>query len=156
MNGFNNISFIGQDSYKSGYLSGKLMHLCTEKNATYLISDIESKLYNNNVIEVRIRGFNSYFDNNKIPFKSVSLNFEDLTNLELVKQQLKEVFENNNNITGVLVPSSRISSISSCIDSEKLKNLKLIGFVTTEQNIAYLKNDKITFLISQKSFNQGF
>ena len=29
MNGFNNISFIGQDSYKGGYLSGKLMHLCT-------------------------------------------------------------------------------------------------------------------------------
>ena len=42
MNGFNNISFIGQDSYKGGYLSGKLMHLCTGKEATYLITDIES------------------------------------------------------------------------------------------------------------------
>lgn len=156
MNGFNNISFIGQDSYKGGYLSGKLMHLCTEKNTTYLITDIESKLYNNNLIEGRIRGFNSYFNKNNIPFNSVSLSFEDLTNLELVKQQLTEVFKKHKNITGILVPSSRISTISSCIDSEKLKNLRLIGFDTTEQNVAYLKNDKITFLISQKSFNQGF
>lgn len=152
---FNNLSFIGQDSYKGGYLSGKLMHLCTGKNSNYLITDIESKLHNNNVIEGRIQGFNSYFDKNKIPFKSVSLNFEDLNNLKLVKQQLEEVFDTHKEISGVLVPSSRISTISSCIDSEKLKELSLIGFDTTEQNIAFLKNDKITFLISQKSFNQG-
>ena len=155
MNDFKNISFIGQDSYKGGYLSGKLMHICTENKAKYLITDIESKLHNNNVIEGRIKGFNAYFNQNKIPFESVSLNFEDFKNLDLVKQQLKEIFDNHKNISGVLVPSSRISTISSCIDSDKLKKLSLIGFDTTEQNISYLKNDKITFLISQKSFNQG-
>lgn len=155
INGFNNISFIGQDSYKGGYLSGKLMHLCTQKNTNYLITDIESKLYNNNAIEGRIQGFYSYFDKNKIPFNAVSLSFEDLNNLDHVKQQLKQLFETHKNISGVLVPSSRISIISNCIDSEKLKNLCLIGFDTTEQNVACLKNDKITFLISQKSFNQG-
>ncbi|MFD1294687.1 substrate-binding domain-containing protein [Lutibacter holmesii] len=155
MQGFNNLSFIGQDSYKGGYLSGKLMHLCTEKKATYLITDIESKLHNNNVIEGRVQGFYSYFNKNNIPFESVSLNFEDLNNLEQVKQQLKQVFETHKNISGVLVPSSRISTISSCIDSEKLKELSLIGFDTTQQNVTFLKNDKITFLISQKSFNQG-
>ena len=155
MPNFNNICFIGQDSYKGGYLSGKLMHLCTGKKANYLITDIESKLHNNNVIEGRIQGFYSYFNKNKIPFKSISLNFEDFNNLEGVKQQLKDVFNTYKNISGVLVPSSRISTISSCIDAEKLKELSLIGFDTTQQNITYLKNDKITFLISQKSFNQG-
>ena len=34
IDGFNNISFIGQDSYQGGYLSGKLMHLSTGDNAT--------------------------------------------------------------------------------------------------------------------------
>lgn len=153
--GFNNLSFIGQDSYKGGYLSGKLMHLCTANKTNYLITDIESKLHNNHVIEGRIQGFNSYFNKNNIPFNTVSLIFEDFNNLERVKQQLEGVFETHKNISGVLVPSSRISTISSCIHSEKLKELSLIGFDTTEQNVAYLKNDKITFLISQKSFNQG-
>ena len=155
MPGFNNLSFIGQDSYKGGHLSGKLMHLCTANKNNYLITDIESKLHNNNVIEGRIQGFNAYFNKNNIPFSTVSLIFEDLNNLDKVQQQLKEVFETHKNISGVLVPSSRISTISSCIHSEKLKELSLIGFDTTEQNVAYLKNDKITFLISQKSFNQG-
>ena len=152
---FNNISFIGQNSYKGGYLSGKLMHLCTKNKANYLITYIESKLQNNKAIEDRIQGFYSYFNKNNIPFKSVSLNFEDLNNLDRAKQQLKYVFETHKNISGVLVPSSRISTISSCIDSEKLKELSLIGFDTTQQNVDNLKNDKITFLISQKSFNQG-
>lgn len=155
MPAFNNIAFIGQNSYKGGYLAGKLMHLCTKNKANYLIPYIESKLYNNKAIEDRIQGFYAYFNKNKVPFNSVTLNFEDLNNLDRVKQQLKDVFEAHKNISGVLVPSSRISTISSCIDSEKLKELSLIGFDTTQQNIAYLKNNKITFLISQKSFNQG-
>lgn len=152
---FNNISFIGQNSYKGGYLSGKLMHLSAKNKANYLITYIESKRHNNKAIEDRIQGFYSYFNKNNISFKSISLNFKDLNNLERVKQQLKEVFETHKNISGVLVPSSRISTVSGCIDSEKLKELSLIGFDTTQQNVTSLKNDKITFLISQKSFNQG-
>ena len=37
-----------------------------------------------------------------------------------------------------------------------LSNLKFIGFDTTPQNVTALKLGIITFLISQKSFNQGY
>ena len=34
--------------------------------------------------------------------------------------------------------------------------IKVVGFDTTPKNISALKNGQITFLISQKSFNQGY
>lgn len=154
--GFSNISYIGQDAYKGGYLSAKLMHLSTGDNATCLIAQTKSKFQNNSVIERRVTGFLTYFKENKIPYKTIFLNFDDLDDLEKVRVDLFKVFEENHDIKGVLVPSSRISNISSCIAPEKLKELRLIGFDTTEQNIACLEKNEITFLISQKSFNQGF
>lgn len=154
--GFNNISYIGQDAYKGGYLSAKLMHLSTGDHATYLIAQTKTKFQNNSVIERRITGFLTYFKDYKIPNKTIFLNFDDLDKLEKVSFDLSKVFEENLDINGVLVPSSRISTISSCIAPEKLKKLKLIGFDTTEQNVTCLEKNEITFLISQKSFNQGF
>ena len=55
-----------------------------------------------------------------------------------------------------MVPSSRVSNVCRVIDNDKLKKLKLVGFDTTPQNVEALKEDVITFLISQKSFNQGY
>ena len=34
---FNNIAFIGQDSFMAGYIAGKLMHLSMPKPSTFLI-----------------------------------------------------------------------------------------------------------------------
>jgi len=156
INGFNNISFIGQDSYKGGYLSGKLMHLSTGDNATYLIAKTKSKIQNNRVIESRVIGFSTYFEDYKIPFRTITLNFEYLDDLKAVKANLSKVFKEHKDIKGVLVPSSRIATISNSIDAKQLKGLSLIGFDTTEQNVASLEKNEIAFLISQKSFNQGF
>jgi len=154
--GFNNLSFIGQDAYNSGYLAGKLMHLSTGDNATYLITHIKTKQYINNVLEKRICGFTQYFENNNIPFEIVPLEFKDLEVLDDVKSKLLDVFKNSKQINGVFVPSSRISTISKCINSEFSKGMRFIGFDTTPQNIQCLKENNVTFLISQKSFNQGF
>ena len=156
LEGFNNISFIGQDSYNAGYLAGKLMHLCTGDDATILIPQIDLKFFENSLIEKRIKGFNNYFKDHTIKVETILLHFENLKDTELVQNKLHEALDGSKNIKGIWVPSSRISTIVNCIDSEKLKQIKLIGFDTTEQNIDCLKNDKVLFLISQKSFNQGF
>jgi LacI family transcriptional regulator len=59
-------------------------------------------------------------------------------------------------VKGVVVPSSRVSVVCKAIDKEKLVDLRIIGFDTTPQNIDFLKRGDVTFLISQKSFNQGY
>ena len=134
--GFNNCSFIGQDSYKAGYLN--------------------SNLFNNIVIEKRIKGFEDFFKKNKIKFKIRNVNFDDLEDVNLISKTINTLLNDDKSIKGILVPSSRIATISNCISEQNLVNIRLIGFDTTEQNIEQLRKNRITFLISQKSFNQGY
>jgi LacI family transcriptional regulator len=119
LNGFNNLSFIGQHSFKSGYLAGKLLHTCLGKNPQLLT-----------VKSIKDKG--------------------------LIRKKLNYTLQSNPQIKGVFVPSGRVGLISNSIDKKNLTDLKVIGYDTTVNNINYLKKNKITFLISQKSFNQGY
>lgn len=156
LDGYKNICFIGQDAYKSGYLAAKLMHLCTGNKTDFLIPLVESKLQNNSVLENRIKGFKDYFDLKQLSINYKTLYFEGLRDENLIKLELNAILKKNPHISGVLVPSSRISIISRGISKAYKNKLTLIGFDTTTQNIECLKNDEVTFLISQKSFNQGY
>lgn len=156
IDGFNNLSFIGQDSYESGYLAGKLMHLCLGKDCVFLTVQTRVNVNNYQAISKRIKGFNAYFNTNEIAVKSLELNFNSLKNISKLKKEIGNFLEANKDVKGIFVPSSTISIIANSIEKDKIETLSLIGFDTTEQNIKCLKEDKITFLISQKSFNQGY
>src|SRR5690606_33311981 len=84
------------------------------------------------------------------------LKVDNLNDQETVKANLEAFLENNGNIRGIYVPSSRSSVIADCLDSAFHKKVKIIGFDTTPQNVSCMEMDQIQFLISQKSFNQGY
>ncbi len=156
LEGFNNISFIGQDSYMSGQLAGKLMHLCLKDECSVMIINTRSNIDNNHAISKRISGFLDYFSENKIPVKSMKVETSNLNNSKALKENLGLSFKKDPSIRGVFVPNSRISVIANCIDELKIDKLALIGFDGTEQNLKYLKENKVSFLISQKPFKQGY
>lgn len=152
--GFNNITFIGQDSYKSGYLAGKLMYPGFD-NCTCLT--VQTKLSNHNyyVTAKRLEGFNDYFKKNNNPIQTLNIKVENFNDLRVVKKEINDLLAKNKAIKGVFVPSSRVAKIAHCIEPNRLKTLKIIGYDTTPQNIACLENGQVEFLISQKSFDQG-
>lgn len=156
LKGFNNISFVGSDSYKSGYLAGKLMHLALPEKAKIATIQTSLRDHNFHVTTKRIEGFNAYFDSKKLTFENLTISFNDLNTPKEISKTIASFLEENPTTKGIFVPSSRIGVIANEIHPNKIKELKLIGFDTTESNIEHLKNDRITFLISQKSFYQGF
>jgi LacI family transcriptional regulator len=153
---FKALTFIGQNSYKSGTLVGKLLHVCLPKNPEFVTIHIRQNITNYTAISNRIKGFENFFETHKIEAVKHKLHFENLKNLEGVRLKLNTFLQGNPNVKGIYVPSSQLSIIANCIDTEHLQNLTLIGHDTTEDNIKCLQEQKITFLISQKSFNQGF
>ena len=155
LKGFNNTTFIGQHSFKSGYLAGKLMHTCIEKYPQVLTVRMASHLKNETIVE-RIRGFDEYFLSNQVESTFSNIIFKSIKNKELIRKKLNNILKSNSDIKGVFVPSGRVGLISSLIDKSFLKDLKIIGYDTTNNNIEYLNKNKITFLISQKSFYQGY
>ena len=152
LNGYNNLSYIGENSYKSGYLAGKLLHTCIGNKPNFLTVKIAAE-FNNEAILNRSKGFDEYFLKEKIETTSVSITVESLKSHNKISKKLNTILKFNPKINGVFVPSGKVGLISSLINK---KNLKIIGYDTTPLNLKYLNNNKITFLISQKSFNQGY
>ena len=70
--------------------------------------------------------------------------------------EINSLLKSNRKIKGIVIPSSRASNIIELIDSNIRSEIKVVGFDTTPSNISALRKGKITFLISQKSFNQGY
>lgn len=156
LEGFKNISFIGPDAFKSGLLAGKLMHLCTNTPHNILTVHSNLKDHNHYVITKRIEGFEAFFTNNKLDYKSLNINLESLDNPEEIYQKINVYLENNPSVNGIFVPSSRIGIIAKEINPQRISALKLIGFDTTKQNLEGLNNESISFLISQNSYHQGY
>ncbi|WP_042494866.1 substrate-binding domain-containing protein [Algibacter lectus] len=88
--------------------------------------------------------------------KSQTLKLESLDNTVETKEKINSYLIENPEIKGIFVPSSRIYIIVDCIENKTLENIKLIGFDNTPQNIECLLNDSVSFLISQKPFDQGY
>lgn len=153
---FNNIAFVGQDSYTAGYIAGKFMHLNNPKPSEFLIIQARYNITKNNAISKRIKGFNDYFKKNNIHSKTQTLKIENLDSSAETKEKINSYLKKHPEVKGLFVPSSRIYIIVDCIDLNYLKNLELIGFDNTPQNIQCLLNDSVSYLISQKPFDQGY
>lgn len=157
LEGFNNISFIGQDSYKGGYVAGKLMCLSLMNGDECVTVQTRSNISNYHAIHKRMEGFNHYLESaggKKI--RNLDLKVDNLNETGTVKANLEAFLDRNENIRGIYVPSSRTSVIAECLDQKYHNRVNIIGFDTTDQNIRCMERDQIQFLISQKSFNQGY
>ncbi|WP_299781551.1 substrate-binding domain-containing protein [uncultured Formosa sp.] len=154
--GFNNLSFVGQDSFTAGYIAAKLMLSKTTESSEFLIIQSRKNITNNNAVFKRIEGFTNYFVKNEIPCKILTLEIESQDSKTLRKTKINTYLNNHPDIKGVFVPSSRIHMLVDCMADTYLKTLELIGFDNTPQNIECLKNNSVSFLISQKPFNQGY
>ena len=156
LEGCNNISFIGQDAYMSGFLAGKLMQLSIKEKSAIAIMQTRANLDNNHAIYKRIKGFEDYFSSNKLSVPLLNINLVDLENTEVLAEKLKTMFVENPDIKGVYVPNSRVFRFVNAINDTKIKDLVLLGFDGTEENVKCLENEKVAFLISQQPFKEAY
>ena len=156
LKGFNNLCYIGQKSFEAGVLAGKLTQLCVENDDELLMMLTRKNPYNNEAIYERINGFNHYFKQNTPKTKIHQIQFNQYDKIGEQQVNINAFLEQHPKIKCIMVPSSRVSNVCEVIDRDKLSKIKMIGFDTTPQNIAALEAGFVTFLISQKSFNQGY
>ena len=104
LKGFKNLSFIGQDSFKSGYLAAKLLHTCLGDNPQILTIKIASHLKNDAILE-RIKGFDGYFLDNQEESCSLNVIFKSIKSKKLISEKLNFILDSNPRIKGIFVPS---------------------------------------------------
>ncbi len=151
----NYLSYIGQDSIQSGYLAGRLMSIGFPPGTELLVVNISQLLAGHRHILKRNKGFEKFFaDHPDARAKIHTVNIED-TGQEEVNMRLEESFATYLTINGLFVPSSRVFKVARYLNSNNIRT-KLIGYDLTEENIPFLEDGTIDFLISQKPVDQGY
>ena len=148
------ISYIGQNSYQSGLVSGKLLDLMLP-DGNILVIHFAKEMDNQNHLVQREVGIHDWFkqkqDNNHELF---TLEIAD-TNSDKWMQKV-ENYILQKNIKGILVTNSKVYYVGRLLKKLKIKNIKVIGHDLLKENIQYLKEDIVQFLICQRPEEQGY
>lgn len=146
------LSYVGEDSFQSGVLSAKLMNILVQSYGTVAVI---KQLPLNYHIQDRVRGFISYFtDNRNLNLKTYTANTID--SLAFYKVTEKIVAENQD-LIGIYTPNACSFKVAEYLAEYGLgKKVFVIGYDLVKENIAYLEDGTIDFLISQRSELQGY
>ncbi|MCD6565202.1 MAG: substrate-binding domain-containing protein [Bacteroidales bacterium] len=151
LNKANNLSFFGQNSYRSGMLAAKLMEFSCLSKGTIVIVNIGTEHENIHHTREREKGFKTYFRNNthgKL-LHVLNISSENMNNMD----SLLEVPDTD--ISGIFATSS-VHIIANYLNHKRKGQITLIGYDLTNDNIAFLKKRIIDFLICQKPREQAF
>lgn len=153
---FEPLSYIGQDSYQSGYLAAKLIHYGQSAPCSILIAHFDEETSNAAHLEKKELGFKNYFSQNNLQqFEIIRADITRPTHSAFVKQ-MDGIFESNPNIRSVFVTTSKAFEVAEYLTQKHLTDVKVIGYDLLPKNIHYLKQNIISFLINQNPKGQGF
>jgi LacI family transcriptional regulator len=145
------LDYIGQDAYQSGFLAGKLISFGIKTETKVLVMKITREIESTSVYLQRIKGFYSFFKDNKelSNFKFSEISIKDSESNKLTNK----IFEG---INSVFVPNSRVYIVAKYLKDNSLKNIRVVGYDLLKQNLDYLNEGYIDFLINQKPEEQGY
>lgn len=154
---FDPLSYIGQDSYQSGMLAGKLIHYGQPEPCVILVAHIDEEISNAQHLIKKELGLKNYFLQNKLDqFYEIKRIELDRANRSLFVKKLDEIIDITINLKQIFVTTSKAYDVAQYLEQKHLTHIKLIGYDLVPQNILYLKQGKISFLINQNPKGQGY
>jgi len=151
------LCYIGQDSYQSGVLAGRLLDFGLDDGDGAMVLNLDKGVSNAQHLLDKERGFQDFF--NGVEHKSIeicSAVFEDFDNPEKLRHWVYQEFEKHPRLNGFFVTNSRAYKLAQALDADTLKRVKIVGFDLIESNLALLNENKISFLINQNAWHQGY
>ncbi|MDO6854728.1 LacI family DNA-binding transcriptional regulator [Cellulophaga lytica] len=145
-------SFVGQDLFQSGRVAASLIDLLLSKGLICIVH-IDEEYENAQHMQEKEKGFKNYFS------ESPNKNFE-ITTLKVKSNNVETSFSNfindNPNLKGVFVTTSKSYQIAEIIAKKEANNIALVGYDLLKQNINYLEDKTIKFLIHQNPKKQAY
>ncbi len=151
------LSFIGQDAIAAGKVAASLCDLAIKDQEKILIISVSQIQQDYSHLNDRIEGFLSFFKDKKrntdrIDHLKINI---DRRNKEYETSILKHLTDNPE-IRIIYVPNSRAYRIAKVLKTYNKKDIMLIGFDTLDENISFLEEGYINFIIAQQSMSQGY
>lgn len=148
------LSYIGPHLRKSGYVGAKLLTYRLESDKKVLIINISKEVDNFNYHEIE-DGFRAYFNDHKQPNEIVRIDIRE-TDYQSVARHLTYVFHLNKDIGAAFVTNSRVHTVASFLKNSHRTHVSLIGYDFVKENVGYLENNVIDFLICHRPDDQGY
>jgi len=151
------LSYIGQDSYKSGFLAGKLVHYGQPEPCSILIAHFDEEITNAAHLEKKEQGFRNYFSQNNLSqkYNIVKANLIRPDYDSFVKQ-LDRLFETTTDLKSIFVSTSKAYEIADYLKKRHIHHIKIVGYDLVPKNLGFLEDDLISFLINQNPKGQGY
>jgi len=148
-------SYVGQDAYQSGFVAARLISYGIEKDSDVAIVNMSARKDHYAHIIERERGFRAYFassENRPRHLLGIDLNGADDL---LLKEKLEKICTSYD-IAGLFVTNSRVHKVARFLTDTGREKIRLVGYDLLPENIEFLKQDRIDFLLSQKPEEQAF
>lgn len=148
------LCYIGPDLFRSGYLAGNLISYLVEDGNDILIVNVTKELEDRHHLERKEEGLRAYFRDHQLSNKIVSL---DILQFDpgSIENALSIALQQNKNIRVLFVTNSRVSAVASYLKQVNQEVL-LVGYDFLKENIEYLNEGVIDFLICQKPVEQAY
>ena len=145
-------NFVGQDLYQSGRVAARLLDLLSTEGQFAIIHINES--YKNAVhMQEKERGFRKFFSDNGIQDSSIiTLKLKNPG----IEANLIDFLAANPRVNGVFITTSKAYQIANIIAENQHKKVAIIGYDLIDENVAYLKQGTIDFLIHQNPKRQAY
>lgn len=154
----NNIGYFGVDSFSSGTIAANLMIDRIGHDSDVIIAytrTVEDKRVSTQIAE-RESGFKDYLTKNKFGGKFHYVDLAPEKELQNLKS-IADILGDTNRIIGGITFDSRIYKLANILEKIKGGNETcLIGYDVIRNNIEGLKNDKISYIIAQGAYSQGY
>ncbi|MEQ9221725.1 MAG: substrate-binding domain-containing protein [Cyclobacteriaceae bacterium] len=148
------LGFIGQDLYQSGKLAGFLCSLGQHTDDCYAILSVGEDTKESVYLMEKERGFREFYasnfshhDINSYVLEMGTPEFYNCIDKLLADDKLKGIYVTTSNAT---------SPIAEKISNSKRRDIRLIGYDLLDNNLKYLEEGIISFLISQNPKKQAF
>lgn len=154
--GTNALKYIGQDSYKSGYIAAKILmrnHTPGQELALFLSNNKDNPAEIQ--MQRRLKGFMQYITE-EYPAANIHEVILNKANPENNKEILDSFFQSHPQALLGAVFNSRIYEVGNYLRHTGVRMQGLIGYDLLQNNVEYLKSGEISYLIGQRPGLQGY
>lgn len=151
------LCYIGQESYQSGVLAGRLLNFGLNDGDHVMILNLDKAVTNARHLLDKERGFRDFFKS--VEDKKVTVHsevFEEFDDLPCLRAWMQSQIEQMPKLSGIFVTNSRAYKLAEALTPDALRRIKIVGFDLVEANLKYLADNKIRFLINQNAWHQGY
>jgi LacI family transcriptional regulator len=142
---------IGQDSFRGGYLAGRLMHLLAGTGTgTTAVLDVHGEDYH---ITRRRDGFLQYTTERGIPV--IVREYSDAGRAELSDQEIAGFLEQHPDLGGIFITNSLAHRVVEMAFTLRREGLIIVGYDLIPDNRRLLREGRIGAIISQRPEEQG-